>query len=297
MGESVYWTSRKGLAEALPHLASMGAGEYWDARAAQCRQALKLLRQARPKVLPGSRNELEYVIFKTENFIKYFEVLRACHDAKVALDRAWLAKIIADTPSFWKHLEQCRAAVDRADRLARGQTVVIVGDRIAKVGPSDSICALPNDARVIEAKGKFVVPGLIDGHVHLTFPLNRAHVTGDEILPLFLAAGVTAVRSTGDEVVAATGVAHFAASHPDICPRVFTASPLFDAHPPTHPEICIPVTNPAQVPEIVANMVAWKVSTLKIYARLSPPVASEVVREGHRRGLMITAHLANDYSA
>ena len=67
-----------------------------------------------------------------ENFIKYFEVLRACHDAKVALDRAWLAKIIADTPAFWKHLEQCRAAVDRADRLARasaGQMVAYADDK------------------------------------------------------------------------------------------------------------------------------------------------------------------------
>jgi len=121
MGESKSWSARAGLAEQHPHLASMRPGEYWDDRAAQCREALELLRRARPKVLPGSREELEYVIFKTENFIKYFEVLRACHDAKVALDRAWLAKIDADTPAFWKQLEQCRAAVDRADRLARAQ--------------------------------------------------------------------------------------------------------------------------------------------------------------------------------
>jgi len=182
-------------------------------------------------------------------------------------------------------------------KMTPGQTVVIVGDRIAKVGPSDSIGELPDDARVIEAKGKFVIPGLIDAHAHLTFPINRAHITGDEILPLFLAAGVTAVRSTGGEVVAETGVAHYAASHPDICPRVFTASLLFDTRPVTHPELSIPVTDPAQVREIVANMVAWKVTTLKIYARLSPPVASEVIRQGHHHGLMVTAHLANNYSA
>ena len=184
-----------------------------------------------------------------------------------------------------------------AKKMTPGQTVLIVADRISKVGPAESVGELPNDARVIDAQGKFVIPGLIDGHMHLTFPLNRAYVTGDEILPLFLAAGVTAVRCTGDEVVAETGVAHYAASHGDICPRVFTASPLFDTNPPTHPEICIPVTDPAQVPAIVAKMLAWKVTTLKIYARLPPSLASEVIREGHRRGFMVTAHLAGDYSA
>ena len=50
----------------------------------------------------------------------------------MALDRAWLARIDADTPEFWKQLEQCRAAVDRADRLARasaGQMIAYADDK------------------------------------------------------------------------------------------------------------------------------------------------------------------------
>ena len=45
---------------------------------------------------------------------------------------------------------------------------------------------------MIDAAGKFLLPGLIDAHVHLVHRLNFARVTGDEVLPLFLAAGVTA---------------------------------------------------------------------------------------------------------
>ena len=51
--------------------------------------------------------------------------------------------------------------------------------------------------------GKYALPGLIDAHVHLVHVSDFARVTGDELLPLFLAAGVTSVRSTGDEIVAA----------------------------------------------------------------------------------------------
>lgn len=92
--------------------------KFWNGRAAQCREALELLRQARPKVLPGARAELDYVIFKTESFISYFEVLDACDEARAAFDRALLAKSKQDNTAVLKHLEACQAAMDRADRLS-----------------------------------------------------------------------------------------------------------------------------------------------------------------------------------
>ncbi len=49
--------------------------------------------------------------------------------------------------------------------VAKSSTVVIDGARIRAVGPADSV-AVPPGATVIDGKGKWVVPGLIDGHVH-----------------------------------------------------------------------------------------------------------------------------------
>jgi imidazolonepropionase-like amidohydrolase len=49
----------------------------------------------------------------------------------------------------------------------KNQIVVIKGDRIADVGPADRV-PVPADARVIDLSGATVLPGLIDGHVHLT---------------------------------------------------------------------------------------------------------------------------------
>ncbi len=94
------------------------ARKFWQGRAAHCRQALELLREARSKVLPGSQAELDYVIFKTENIISYFEVLNACQEAKSAFDRALLAIGTADTTEFRKQLRGCQAALDRAGRMA-----------------------------------------------------------------------------------------------------------------------------------------------------------------------------------
>jgi hypothetical protein len=92
---------------------------FWDGRAAHCRQALELLRQARPKVPAGSREELDYVIYKTGNFVTVFEELSAAEEAKAAFDRALLARIERNAGETGKQLAQCRTALERAGRLVR----------------------------------------------------------------------------------------------------------------------------------------------------------------------------------
>lgn len=54
---------------------------------------------------------------------------------------------------------------DGADAVTPDATVLIAGSRITAVGPARSI-KLPPGARVIDAHGKWLIPGLIDGHVH-----------------------------------------------------------------------------------------------------------------------------------
>jgi imidazolonepropionase-like amidohydrolase len=180
-----------------------------------------------------------------------------------------------------------------AGKLVTDRTVLIEGTRIKSVGTSRAEPFVPDGTRVIDARGKFILPGLIDAHVHLVHRLNFAHVTGDEVLPAFLAAGVTSVRNTGDEVVAQTLVARFAAAHPRRCPRVFTCSFLLDADPPIHRDIGLPISDPGRVPAVVADMAAWNVTTLKIYAGSGRAVGRRIIAEGHKRGLTVTGHLGN----
>lgn len=68
----------------------------------------------------------------------------------------------------------------------RDQTVLIRGNRISAVGKSTKV-KVPAEARVIDGRGKYLIPGLWDSHVHLG-------LTGESSLPLFIANGVTGVR-------------------------------------------------------------------------------------------------------
>ncbi len=190
-------------------------------------------------------------------------------------------------------IERCSVFDPESGTMLPEQTIVIRDERIVSVAGADETGNIPNDAIRIDGRGKFALPGLIDAHVHLVHVLDFAHITGDEVLPLYLAAGVTSIRSTGDEVVAATLVARFAASHPDGCPRVFTCSPLLDADPPIHRDVGYAISDPARVPALFDDLSLWNIRTVKIYAGTARPVGRAIIEEAHRRGLFVTAHLGS----
>ena len=86
-------------------------------------------------------------------------------------------------------------------------TVLIEGERIAAVGPSASI-AIPQDARIIDAAGHTVLPGIIDCHVHGTYRARdmRQHLLNaptynvlrsTAVLKETIACGVTTARDMG----------------------------------------------------------------------------------------------------
>jgi hypothetical protein len=193
-------------------------------------------------------------------------------------------------------IERCAVFDPESGKMLPDRTIVVRGEQIVTVTPSDEATDAPADALHIDGRGKFALPGLIDAHVHLVHVLDFAHVTCDEVLPLYLAAGVTSVRSTGDEIVAATLVARFAAAHPASSPRVFTCSPLLDGEPPIHRDVGRAITDPAQVAGVLDDLLRWHVTTVKIYAGTGRDVGRTIIEEGHRRGLFVTAHLGK-YSA
>ena len=67
-------------------------------------------------------------------------------------------------------IEHARYVVtmDPSRRIIRDGTLILDGDRIAQVGKSDALADVPAD-RVIDARGKVVTPGLVNGHIHISY--------------------------------------------------------------------------------------------------------------------------------
>lgn len=133
------------------------------------------------------------------------------------------------------------------------QTIIIKDGRIDAV--TESVGSLPPDAKIINGRGKFVIPGLIDAHVHLVHRLQLADMAGIDILRQFLPAGVTSIRCAGDRTKGQEVVARHAEMHPNLSPRIFLASDALDGNP-FHADFGIAVTDPAQVDNVLDQMSA-----------------------------------------
>ena len=109
---------------------------------------------------------------------------------------ALLATLTGLAPAAWSAAPASVLVLDgatvvdtRTGRLTPGQAVVVEGGRIAAILPAGS--ARPRGARIVDARGEFVVPGFNDMHAH---PLNDEGVERDDELEMMLANGITGVR-------------------------------------------------------------------------------------------------------
>src|ERR1700730_14322579 len=104
-------------------------------------------------------------------------------------------------------------------------TVVITGNRIVELGDAGNIRA-PKDAQVVDASGRYLIPGLWDMHVHLGNATEAA-------LPLLVASGITGVRDMGSpsfETLRRWRVEALAGLR--VGPRIVAAGPILDGGAP-----------------------------------------------------------------
>jgi hypothetical protein len=107
-----------------------------------------------------------------------------------------------------------------AERAVPDQTVVIAGGRITRVGRARST-SIPGGARVIEGRGKYLIPGLWDMHVHLG-------MTGRSALPALVANGVTGVRDMGGSFTAVRAWRDSVNAGLLAGPRIVMTSPIIE---------------------------------------------------------------------
>ena len=102
-----------------------------------------------------------------------------------------------DSPSKPLVLSHVTVIDVAAGRINPEMTVIISGDRIEAVGVSGKV-STPGNALFVEAKGKFLIPGLWDAHYHLAHEYS-ANWAREVSLPLLVANGITGVRDMGGD--------------------------------------------------------------------------------------------------
>ncbi len=176
--------------------------------------------------------------------------------------------------------------------VAANRIVVIAGDRITSVSDSAKTQP-PKDARVIDATGQYLIPGLWDMHVHSVFgdwfPGGR-----DIILPLFIANGVTGVRDMGGEVPVLMAWRKDIASGKLIGPRIVFSGPMLDGYLPNGKlrfPSSIPIKTSADAIAAVDSLKKQGVDFIKVQSEISHDAYLAAAAEAHKQGLPIVGHV------
>src|SRR5262245_5537712 len=166
-----------------------------------------------------------------------------------------------------------------SERRIPDQTVLVRQGRVAEIGPSSSV-QVPAGAQRIDGRGKFLMPGLADMHIHLW--------TQDD-LTLFLANGVTFVRNMWGSPQ--TLVWRDRVERGEVLgPGTYTAGPLLDGKPPVWNGSAV-VESAEDAERAVTSQKKAGYDFIKVYKKLSPQAFDAIAATAKKEGLTFGGHV------
>jgi imidazolonepropionase-like amidohydrolase len=160
--------------------------------------------------------------------------------------------------------------------------IVIRGEQIEQVGSGNT--GIPAGAQIIDAKGKWIIPGLIDSHAHAENP--------DETpFSLYLANGVTTIRNPGGNITILRLTRERLLRGELIGPRLFFSGPLLDGMPPVWPDLSLLVDTPQRARSAVNFLADQGVDFVKVYNNVKEPELRAIIEAAKERGLPVAGHI------
>ena len=163
-------------------------------------------------------------------------------------------------------------------------TVVLRSGRIVSVGNAPA----PRGMAIVEGRGKYLIPGLWDAHVHALWDNERPNV----FFPLFLANGVTSVREMGGPLPAAEQVRwrERVARREVLGPDLIVPGPFVDGPQPIWPG-SIRVGNEAEARRAVDDLQRAGVQFVKVYSQVPRAAYFALADEARKKHIPFAGHV------
>jgi len=165
-------------------------------------------------------------------------------------------------------------------------SVLIVDGKIQSISHSAEPRRVP-DAIVIDGKGKSLIAGLWDMHVHA---LSKNEP--DRFFPMFIANGVTGIRDMGGDIPLPQIVQlkKEIADGSRLGPEIFAAGPILEGEHPFWP-FSIAVKSPADARQSVATLAGEGADFLKVYNTLSRDAYLEIAKQAKELRIPFVGHI------
>jgi imidazolonepropionase-like amidohydrolase len=175
-----------------------------------------------------------------------------------------------------------------SERVVENQTVIVRDGLIERIGDSDQVL-IPEGAMVIDGRGQYLMPGLVDMHVHIEFENDMLFMVTN---------GVTSVRNlwgnTGKKSL--FGMPDQLALRKQIQAgeligsTIYTAGPVMEGTPASHPLMEVYMT-----PEAARESVRWQAEQgydlVKVYDHISAEVYQAILETAQRNDLPVVGHV------
>ncbi len=162
-------------------------------------------------------------------------------------------------------------------------TVLVRGDRIVAVGPSDSV-AVPKGATLIDAAGKTVMPGMWEMHGHMQ--LTSESTSG----PMQLSHGITTVRDLASDLDVAVSERDRAQAGVIASPHMVLAGFIEGPGKWAGPTAVL-VRTEDEARRWVARYDSLGYKQIKVYNLVHPDLIPTVAAEAHKRGMRLSGHI------
>lgn len=170
-------------------------------------------------------------------------------------------------------------------------TVVLTGYRIADIGKGIPI---PHQARIIDAAGSFVIPGLWDMHAHPDdpelWPVHPGEQEKASLLTLLIANGVTGIRDMGGDLKLLQNWRNRIGAGVLIGPHIRACGPLLDGPNPMWPG-SIAVTKVEQARQAVRDLKKQRADFVKVYSGLSRDAYLAIADEAKQLKIPFAGHV------
>jgi len=171
------------------------------------------------------------------------------------------------------------------ERLLPDRTVVISNGRIVRVDLSKQ-AKVARGGTVIDGQGKFLIPGLWDTHVHLSY-------SGVASFRTLLTTGVTSVRDMGGDMKQLRKWRTQLDSGKIAGPNIYYAGPFIDSQKPTDVRrqlFTMVVETEQQGRAVVDTLRKWDVDFIRINSRVSKDVLAAMTDEAKKKNVLVTTY-------
>ncbi|MBC8342471.1 MAG: amidohydrolase family protein, partial [Bacteroidetes bacterium] len=204
------------------------------------------------------------------------------------------------------------------EKIISNTNLLIKDNKIEKIGKN---IVIPEQAEIIDGSGKYLIPGLVDAHIHFfqsgglyTRPdgLDLTHRKSyedemawikaniDDVFKRYIRCGITSVIDMGGPMWN-FDVKKYSKEAP-VAPRVYLSGPLIASYQPdvltTDDPPIIKVNTVEEALKLVDKQIAmntdfikiWYVITAGMTGEVFEPIVKAIIEESHKRGKPVYVH-------